>query len=269
MTRRTLHALRLVAVAVLATVGARQAGAQSLARRITSIGNGDAQFTFASREGVCGDGATFIQDGLGGESRIYENGNIHTGRFNGRDDRACESGPVRLVVSVADGEVVQLRTYAGPVPRTTGARRDLGEVSVSDAEPFLRGLAERANGRVAEKALLPLVLADGINPWPTLLRLARDDQGSRAVRHSAGFWLSRGAADKLGVADADENEDDEVRASAVFALSQQPREQSVHRLMEIVRTSRRPAVRAQALFWLGQSGDVRAIDLFAEILERR
>jgi len=261
--------VRVIAVVALAAVGAVQAGAQSLARRVTSIGNGDAQFTFASRDGVCGDGATFIHDGLGGESRIYENGNIHTGRFNGRDERACEPGPVRIVVSVADGEVVQLRTYAGPVPGTTGARRDLGEVSAGDAEAFLRGLTERANGRVSEKALLPLVLADGINPWPTLLRLARDDQGSRAVRRSAGFWLSRGAADKLGVADADENEDDEVRASAVFALSQQPREQSVPRLMEIVRTSRRPAVRAQALFWLGQSGDARAIELFAEILERR
>ena len=268
MTLRTLHLLRLVAVAALATVGSVRAGAQSLARRITSIGNGDAQFTYASRDGVCGDGSTFIQDGLGGESRIYENGNI-TGHFNGRDDRACEPGPVRVVVSIADGEVIQLRTYAGPVPRTTGARRDLGEVSVSDAVAFLRGLAERANGRAAEKALLPLVLADSINPWPILLRFARDDQGPRAVRRSAGFWLSRGAADKLGVADPDENEDDEVRVSAVFALSQQPREQSVPRLMEIVRTSRRPAVRAQALFWLGQSGDARAIDLFAEILERR
>lgn len=269
MIPRTLRARRLAVVAALTTIGAVQADAQSLGRRIASVGNGDAQFTFASRDGVCGDGATFVQDGLGGESRIYENGNIHTGRFNGRDDRACEPGPVRIVVSVADGEVVQLRTYAGPVPRSMGGRRDLGEVSVSDAEAFLRGLAERANGRVAEKALLPLVLADGINPWPILLRLARDDQVSRAVRRSAGFWLSRGAADKLGVADADQNEDDDVRASAVFALSQQPREQSVPRLMEIVRTSRRPAVRAQALFWLGQSGDARAIDLFAEILERR
>ena len=268
MTLRTLPLLRLVVVAALATAGAVQAGAQSLARRLTSIGSGDAQFTFASRDGVCGDGATFLQDGLGGRTRIYQNGNI-TSRFHERDEIACEPGPVRIVVSVADGEVVQLRTFAGPVPRSMGARRDLGEVSVSDAVTFLRGLAERASGRAAEKALLPLVLADSINPWPILLRLARDDQGARAVRRSTGFWLSRGAADKLGIADADESEDDEVRASAVFALSQQPRDQSVPRLMEIVRTSRRPAVRAQALFWLGQSGDARAIELFAEILERR
>jgi hypothetical protein len=33
-----------------------------------------------------------------------------------------------------------------------------------------------------------------------------------------------------------------------------------------VGTNRNPRVRAHAMFWLGQSGDVRAIDLFERVL---
>lgn len=267
MTRCTMHRL-VVALAALAAAQTSRADAQSLERRIAQITDGDVQFTFASRDGVCGDGATFIEDGWGGEHRIYDGGQF-TGRMGRLDGIACVSGPVRVVAWVADGEIVRLRTFAGPVPRSASARRDLGDVSVTEALTFLRRLAERGNGRAAEQALLPIVLADSVAPWPTMLRFARSEQMVRAVRRTAAFWLSRGAAAKLGVTDADETAEDEVRASAVFALSQQPRAQSVPQLVEIARTSRRPAVRAQALFWLGQSGDPRAIDLFAEILEGR
>ena len=266
---RSLHVLpRIVTLAALAAMFVPRAGAQSLERRLADLADGDAQFTFASRPGVCGDGASFIEDGLGGESRIYEGGHIN-GRMNRVDGPACMPGPVRVVAWVAGGEIIRLRTYAGPLARPAESRRDLGQVSVSDAVAFLRELAERGSGRAAEQALLPLVLADSISPWPTLIRFARSDRIVRAVHRSAAFWLSRGAAAKLGLSDVDQTEDDEVRSSAVFALSQQPRAESVPRLLEVARTSKRPAVRAQALFWLGQTGDARAIDLFAEILERR
>ena len=255
-----------MAIASLLLAGASTGQAQSLERRVLATVDGDVQFTFAARRGVCGDGATFIEDGLGGESRIYENGNF-SGRGNHNDFRACVPGPVRVVVWIADGEIIRLRTYAGPPPASpVNQRRDIGLVSVADAVSFLKTLAERGNSRASEQAVLPLVLADSTTPWPILLQLARQDDIGRSVRRSAAFWLSRGAAAKLGVADADPDSEDDVRSSAVFALSQQPRNQSVPQLIEIARTSKRPAVRGQALFWLGQAGDPRAIDLFAEIL---
>lgn len=249
---------------------APRAAAQSLERRILGVGDGEVELTFAARPGVCGDGATFVEDGLGGHSRVYEGGNFSGRR---RDDYGppCESGPVRLVAWVADGQVVRLRTYVGPTPppRREGTRRLLGDVPVREAVGVLTALAERGSSRVAEQALLPLVIADTVPPWPTLLRIARDEQVGRSVRRSAAFWLSRGAAAKVGVADADPDDDDDVRVSAVFALSQQPRAVAVPQLLELARTSKRPPVRAQALFWLGQSGDSRAIDLFAELLAAR
>jgi HEAT repeat protein len=60
-----------------------------------------------------------------------------------------------------------------------------------------------------------------------------------------------------------------VRASAVFALSQQKNAAARTDLIELARSPGRPAVRAAALFWLGQTGDPRAIEVFATILQLR
>jgi HEAT repeat protein len=52
-------------------------------------------------------------------------------------------------------------------------------------------------------------------------------------------------------------------------LSQLRREEGVPILIRIARTHASPSVRKKALFWLGQSGDPRAIALFEEILTER
>ena len=39
-------------------------------------------------------------------------------------------------------------------------------------------------------------------------------------------------------------------------------------LIEVARTNRSPKVREQAIFWLGQSGDPRALEFFEEVLTR-
>jgi hypothetical protein len=54
----------------------------------------------------------------------------------------------------------------------------------------------------------------------------------------------------------------------VFALSQLPRDEGVPKLIDVARTNRNPQVRKQAMFWLGQSNDPRALSFFAEVLAR-
>lgn len=247
--------------------------AQSLERRIIDAaregGSSSVQFSFAARSGACGDGTRYLEDGLGGDERLYDGGNFNGWRRDG-EETACERGPVRVVATVGGERIVGLRTFVGR-ERTgsDGDRRDLGRVSVADAVSLLTHLAKEESGRASADAILPIVLADSIDPWPTLLRFARNDRLGRNVRSTTDFWLARGAGYVLGVNGRDRNDDDDVRAQAVFALSQQPHESAVPRLIEIVQHSSRPAVRAQALFWLGQSGDSRALDLFEEILGRR
>jgi HEAT repeat protein len=62
--------------------------------------------------------------------------------------------------------------------------------------------------------------------------------------------------------------DRDVREQAVFALSQRPREEGVPVLVRIAQSHRDPEIRKRAIFWLGQSGDPRALALFERLLTR-
>ena len=64
----------------------------------------------------------------------------------------------------------------------------------------------------------------------------------------------------------EDDPESEVRQQAVFALSQLPKDQGIPMLTKLARTHRDPEVRKAALFWLGQSNDPRALELFEEIL---
>lgn len=257
--------MRRTLVVLLVSMIPSLAPAQSLARRVTQIRDGVVSFTFASRPGVCGNGRNFLRDGFDNSYVFSEN--MQGFSRDSRWDEECEKGPVRVVASVVGGEVVRLKTYAGPIARESDLVRALGDVDVRDATTFLKDLAENGSTRVSGEALLPLVLADDTPPWPLFLRLARNDARRKNVRQNAGMWLGRAAAAKLGLSDHAETDDDEVRESAVFALSQR-RETAVTQLLVVARSSPYPAARAQAMFWLGQTADPRAIDFFAEILAR-
>src|SRR5207247_159079 len=52
------------------------------------------------------------------------------------------------------------------------------------------------------------------------------------------------------------------------ASAQQPHDAGVPALIRLARTHPEPGVRRKALFWLGQSGDPRALALFEELLTK-
>ena len=57
-------------------------------------------------------------------------------------------------------------------------------------------------------------------------------------------------------------------SKAVFAISQLPKDEGVPKLIELAQTHRDPEVRKQAMFWLGQSGDERAVEFFEAVLKK-
>jgi len=57
--------------------------------------------------------------------------------------------------------------------------------------------------------------------------------------------------------------------AALFGLSQLENHSGVPALLDVARTSRDRELRKQAMFWLGQSGDPRALAFFEEILTAR
>src|SRR5260370_605138 len=86
--------------------------------------------------------------------------------------------------------------------------------------------------------------------------------GSRGLRRRC---LPRPVPRRANGAGGGSDEDD-VKAQAVVALSQLPRERSVPELMRLARTSENGSVRAAAIFWLGQTGDQRAVGVFRDLL---
>src|SRR5215813_1760258 len=92
----------------------------------------------------------------------------------------------------------------------------------------------------------------------------------REARKQAIFWLGQKAGERSLGALKDTldrpDADTEIQKQAVFAISQRPKDESVPLLIKIAKTHANPAVRKQAIFWLGQTGDERAVDFFKEIL---
>jgi hypothetical protein len=246
------------------------AAAQSLASRVGRVREGQVRMTFAVREDYCGHG--------NGISRgNWRNNTINwDDRRRTRDveyDRSCDYGPGRLVMEKSDGEVIAVRFYVGGRWRPNADATDLGEVGVREASELLQQIAESGDGRASRDAIFPLTMVDSVTVWRGLMRLARNEDRPRETRKQAVFWLGQLAEEPAtaGLDDlvGEEQLDSEVRKQAVFALSQRPRDEGVPALIRIVRTNRDREVRKTALFWLGQSNDPRALDLFEELLSKR
>jgi hypothetical protein len=238
--------------------------AQSLAARVAAAGDEPVTFHFAPRPGICGDGEHFIRTGRS---------SYHGSFSSHRPMEPCIFGPVQVRLTLSDGAVGRVQTWVGPL-RSREAR-DLGVVSATDAASYLMTIAARGTPAASAKAIFPAVLADSATIWPALLPIARDtDTRSRATRRDALFWLSRFASGAVAGRpnqpfeedDREESEDEDLKGHAVFVLSQLPRDEGIPQLLEVARSNPSRRVRSQALFWLGQSGDPRAIALFESVL---
>jgi len=104
-----------------------------------------------------------------------------------------------------------------------------------------------------------------------LIKVAEGDS-DRELRKQALFWLGQRAGKRslevLGNVVEKSDDDTEVQKQAVFAISQRPKDEAVPLLIKIARTHPKAAVRKQAMFWLGQTGDERALEFFKEILTK-
>lgn len=225
--------------------------------------------TFAARPGICGDGNSIRHDNGRGSSSC---GN----RSESRDiewDSDCSMGPARVVVDRRNGEIADLRFYVGGRwrPATEGVV-DLGTVPAREAADYLISIAQTEKGSMGSKAIFPATIADSATVWPALIKVARNPELPRNTRTQSVFWLGQAAGDAAtrGLNDlvGDNDVDREVREQAVFALSQRPREEGIPALIAVARTNKDPEIRKKALFWLGQSNDPRALDLFEELLTK-
>ncbi len=230
--------------------------AQSIADRVAAVRDGQVRMSYAAKEGVCGNGK-----------------NISHYRSTDDWESWCEPGPVRVAIDIDHGRIIDIDTYVGGRWRSRERTVDLGTVPAAAAADYLLTLAKTVRGDAGEDAIFPATIADSTEVWPALLEIAKDDRRPREIRKSATFWLAQAAGEAAarGLEELveDESEDQEVRESAVFALSQLPNDEGVPILIRVVRSNRDREIQKNAIFWLGQSGDPRAIALFEELLTKR
>jgi hypothetical protein len=258
-----------VVLAALASV-TEVAAAQSIASRVARVSNGTVRMSFTAKPGICGSGSSIWRDG-GSHRNSW--GNWNTSR-DIEWDIECTMGPARVVIDRVDGEITDLRFYVGGRWRAPAANVvDLGMVPAREAADYLISLAQTEKGNMGEKAIFPATFADSATIWPSLLKIARNADLPRSTRTQSVFWLGQAAGEaataNLNSIVLDNSVDREVREAAVFALSQRPRDEGVPALISVARTNKDPELRKKALFWLGQSGDRRAIDLFEELLTKK
>jgi hypothetical protein len=184
-------------------------------------------------------------------------------------------GPDRMVVlfRIAERKVDRVRVFSEDCRLDAGGRpvKWLDNVRPAESVALLESLVGgEPRDRVSNSAIMAISQHADPAALDTLFRLARTGSQPR-TRGDALFWLAQRAGDKVAATireRIDQDPDTEVKKKAVFALSQLPKDEGVPLLIQVARTNKTPAVRRQAMFWLGQSKDPRAVDFFAEVLAK-
>ena len=262
---------RLGGFVVALLAGAMPLAGQGLDRRIATAPEGNVQFHFAARAGVCGNGAGLLRTGDG--SNYYTSFASDVGQAE-----SCTAGPVRVVVVRVGREIIKMETFAGPLTATPESGTDLGTVPAREAATWLLAQATALEGRPAREALLPAVLGDSATVTPTLATIARDPERSRDLRRSAISWLSRRRAESGGIGSAavarlldevvrDRSENESIRSAALSSIASLDRGEGVTAMIAFAAESD-PWLSRQAWSALSRSGDPRARQFTRDAVRR-
>lgn len=247
------------------------AAAQSLEDRVAAAPRTVA-FEFATKPNVCGDGQSVaVNDNPspGRTTRLYRSG-IRIGRTDSRETSYCELGPARVVIEHDGRRVQSVRVTVGGRPERVDA--ELGTIAPAEAARYLIGVARRLDDRTADDAITGAAIAAGPSQWRPMLEIARDNSASEPARKASLFWVSQEASTAatagLGDVASDDDAATSVRSDALFFLAQRKAE-GVPALIRVVNESKSAKLRKDAIWFLSQSRDPRALDLFERLLSGR
>jgi len=264
MTKRVSQLAAAILVATAAS--AAPVLGQSLANRIASAADRSVQFSFPARPGVCGDGRTYISTG---------SGNFY-GSFSTNTADQCQAGPVRVVIDLADRNVVALRTYVGaPLTAADAGVTNLGTVTAADAADYLLGAASRADGRIGRDAIFAALLGDNVDATSRLLEIGRDQNRPLETRRAALSGLGRSDVpqlDKIGSAlvqiATNENDVQGVRTQALSVLSRLDHGAGIQPLVQLASGNMNSWIGRESMRVLSSSGDPRARQFLRSTAQR-
>ena len=248
--------------------------AQSIASRVANAPDGVVRIEFPTRVGVCGDGKELV----GYKTALFAHNFQSFGRWN--TDGRCGPGPLRVTLTVSDGEVTRVRTQVGGSwPGGASRVTDLGVVPPSEASSYFFSLVpklETASGK--DRVLLPAVLADDADVLQPLMALARDDRRVEHTRHQAILWLGLLGDETVIPAlvqfardDVDDGGNRKGRkkglgSAALAALGNLEGDIGVPALIDLARSGS-AGTRHDAAFWLGQNGSESARRMLHSMIE--
>ena len=129
-----------------------------------------------------------------------------------------------------------------------------------------------ANREVKQQILFAASINGAKNQAVDFLIKVAQTEPDREVRKTALFWLGQKAGQQSlqGLRDVTDSSDadTETQIQAVFAISQRPQSEAVPLLINLAKVHPKAAVRKQAIFWLSQIGDERAVEFFKELLAK-
>jgi HEAT repeat protein len=167
-----------------------------------------------------------------------------------------------------------LRAYAERAEVPESAREKaifwLGQTGAAENATFLRSLYGRLKSEeLRKKVLFSLSQMGGSENGKWLITVARDTSQDLEMRKQALFWAGQAGvpiAELIGL--YGKVGDQGMREQLVFVYSQRDEPAALDKLIEIAKRDPNPDLRKRALFWLGQSGDSRAVDALQEVIEQ-
>lgn len=248
---------------------------QSISERVSRAPDGVVRLQFAPRPGTCGDGKSLI-----GYKKAFFAESVQS--FGDWKAPGCVPGPMRVALTVDDGQVMRVQAFVGGKwDETRGRVTDLGTVPSNEAASYFFDLVPRLENRSRGRLLLPAVLATDDRTIPRLISLARDGARKEDTRRDALTWIgvlgdasvvptlvefTRRVPRDEKVDDSEGPGDESLATAALAALSFLENGIGVPALIDLARSGR-PAVRQSTVFWLGQSGDPRAFAMLHTVIE--
>lgn len=169
-----------------------------------------------------------------------------------------------------------LRTYAGRDDISEHLREQaifwLGQRHSDENAKFLRDLfAKTTNSAVKDKIIFSISQTrnDGNDQW--LLDQAVNTNNSMQIRKQALFWAGQtGSIDMAKLAALyDKAGEEDFKKQVIFVLSQRSKSpEAVDKLIDIAKNEQNKNLRKDAIFWLGQSHDPRALKALQDLINR-
>jgi hypothetical protein len=146
----------------------------------------------------------------------------------------------------------------------------MGRDDMSDDDvAWLRSLYPNLSSKLRDNVFLAVSRSDSPRASRWLAGVAADDKESEHTREQAMFWLGQGRSPTGDLVRLyDQLHGSALRSHYTFVLSQRRDREALDKLIDVAQHDESRDVRHQALFWLGQSKDPRALAFIRDLVTR-